>query len=113
MASTPAQQQQASALAPADNVPSASTLIHASRIAMKDDYPIQLDYYLPSCVDKVFIGEDQRTKESFLIKSPDEYTSNIFKVFRNGTEFIVLTENSLYIISANTKKKAIPADYLQ
>jgi hypothetical protein len=94
-------------------IPSAATLSHAARIAIKDDYPIQLDYYAPSCSDKVFIGEDAGTKESYLVKSADEYTSNIMNVFKVGGDFIVLTANSLYIVSAATKKKRLPANFLQ
>ena len=44
-----------------------------------------------------------------LVRSAEEYTSLIQKIFRVETDFIVLTENSIYIISGTTKKKSISA----
>jgi hypothetical protein len=99
--------------AAAELLPSATSLLHAARIAIKEDYPIQLDYYADSCTDKAFIGQDDATKEKILIKARDEYTSNISKVFRVGNEFIILTENSLYIVAATIKTKRLSMDSLE
>jgi hypothetical protein len=96
-----------------ETLPSPTALLHAARIAIKEDYPIQLDYYADSCTDKAFIGQDDNAKEKILIKARDEYTSSISKVFRVGNEFIVLTENSLYIVAATIKTKRISMDSLE
>jgi len=101
---------------PASNVvaseiilPAIKTLTHATRIALEQDKPIMLDYFQDTLDGKAFIGEDNATKEKMLVRSAEEYTSLIQKIFRVETDFIVLTENSIYIISGSTKKKSISA----
>lgn len=93
-------------------LPNEKSLKHASRIAIDDDKPIMLDYYTDTCEGKAFIGEDPDTKEKMLVRSEEEYTSLIQKILRVGDEkigydFIIITENSIYITSGNIKKKNI------
>jgi hypothetical protein len=38
--------------------------------------------------------------EKILVRSEEEYTSPIIKVFGLGTEYVVMTENSLYIVDS-------------
>jgi hypothetical protein len=93
---------------PATNdIPSDKTLLHAARLALEQDKPILLDYFTDSRDGKAFLGEDVNTKEKSLVKSAEEYTSPIQKVFGTKTEFIIITENSIYIVSGNIKKKNI------
>ncbi len=94
-------------------IPPAATLLQAARIATQDDYPIHLDYYADSLNGKAFMGEDDRTKERVLIKGDDEYTSEIHKVYKVGDDFIILTTNSLYIVSAKLQRKRYSLDNLQ
>jgi hypothetical protein len=56
---------------------------------------------------KAVIGVQGQTK--YLIKSDTEYTSSITNIFRVKDEpvFIVLTENSLYIVSADIPVKRV------
>jgi hypothetical protein len=86
------------------------TISNAMRIAIEEDRPILLDYLLPSLNRSAHIGvrrlkqpdgSFKETGDKILIKSADEYTSNITKTYKCDTEFIVLTENSIYIISTN------------
>jgi hypothetical protein len=93
-------------------VPLEATLKHAARIAIEQDKPIMLDYYVDTHEGKAFLGEDSGTKEKMLVRSEEEYTSMIQKLFRVGDEktgydFIVITENSVYIVAGTTKKKTI------
>jgi hypothetical protein len=37
--------------------------------------------------------------EKLLVKSEDEYTTTIAKFYKSGTEYNVITENSIYIVS--------------
>jgi hypothetical protein len=92
---------------PATNLPTDKTLLHAARIALEQDKPILLDYYVATCEGKAFLGEDVNTKEKSLVKSAEEYTSPIQKVFGTKTEYIIVTENSIYIVSGAIKKKNI------
>jgi hypothetical protein len=90
-------------------LPSDKTLKHAARIAIEQDKPIMLDYYTDTRDGKAFLGEDSASKEKMLVRSEDEYTSLIQKIFKVADDFIVITENSIYIISGVTKKKTITA----
>jgi len=59
------------------------------------------------------MGEDTDTKEKMLIKSNEEFTSLIQKVYKVQDDFIILTENSLYIISGKVQKRRIQAKALK
>ena len=94
----------------ASDLPCDKVLIHAARIAMEQDKPILLDYYKETRVGTAFLGEDGDTKEKILVKSAEEYTSPIQKMFKAGDDCIIVTENSVYIVSGAIKKKKISAD---
>ena len=87
-------------------LPSANTLLQAAKIALENDFPIMLDYFRQTG-NTVFIGEDPNTKERILVKSKDEFTSLIKKLYKSGDEFIILTENSLYIVSGKIQKQKV------
>ena len=89
------------------NIPCDKTLLHAARIAIEQDKPIMLDYYLDTKEGRAFLGEDATTKEKMLVRSEEEYTSLIQKIFKVKEDFIVITENSLYIVAGTIKKKTI------
>lgn len=91
------------------NLPSDKTLKHAARIAIEQDKPIMLDYFNDTREGKAFLGEDPVSKEKMLVRSEEEYTSQIQKIFKVAEDFIVITENSIYVISGATKKKNISA----
>ena len=79
-------------------LPSDVTLKHAAKLSIVDDKPIMLDYWAPSLDKKALVGA-RENGEKLLVKSEDEYTSTIAKFYKSGTEYIVITENSIYIVS--------------
>lgn len=87
-------------------LPEFKTLQEASKISIVEDKPIMLDYWLGSINKTVLIGVSKDTVdgmevvEKILVKSEDEYTSPIIKVFKIENEFVVMTENSLYIVDS-------------
>lgn len=89
------------------SVPSATVLLQAAKVAMEQDRPIYLDYWADSVAKKAVIGVQGQNK--CLIKSDTEYTSTIVQIFRVKDEpvYIVLTENSLYIVSSDIPVKKI------
>jgi hypothetical protein len=97
----------------AEILPSAQALSHAARIGIQQDKPIMLDYYVDTANGKAFMGEDTETKEKMLIKSNEEFTSLIQKVYKVQEDFIILTENSLYIVSGKVQKRRIEAKALR
>jgi hypothetical protein len=79
-------------------LPSDVTMKHAAKLAIVDDKPILLDYWTPSLDKKALVGA-RENGEKMLVKSEDEYTSTIAKFYKSGSEYIVITENSIYIVS--------------
>jgi hypothetical protein len=91
-------------------VPSATVMAQAAKVAIEHDRPIYLDYYNDSLEKKCCIGVQGTSK--FLVKSDTEYTSPIENILRIKEEkvYLVMTENSLYIVSAEVAVKKIVAD---
>jgi hypothetical protein len=94
-------------------VPTPQLLLQAAKLGIKDDKPIQLDYYVDTHTGKAFLGEDAETKEKMLVKSNEEFTSLIQKVYKVGEEYIIITENSIYLVSAKIQKRRIQAPALR
>ena len=88
-------------------VPSATVMVQAAKIATEQDRPIYLDYYNDSITKACCIGVQGTTK--MLVKSDTEYTSPIESIMRIKEEkaWLVLTENSLYIVHADIPVKRI------
>jgi len=86
-------------------LPSASVLLKATEVAIQEDKPIFFDYYRDSLEKKCCIGVQGETK--YLVKSNDEYTSTIQKVFKCETCYVVMTENSLYVVDASIPVKRV------
>ena len=86
--------------------PTVQVLSAAAKLSIVEDKPIMLDYWLASLEKNVIIGVKE-DKEKLLVKSEDEYTSPISKIFKVETEYLIETENSLYIVSAGIASKRI------
>ena len=89
-------------------LPDNTTLQHAAKLAMVEDKPIMLDYWTNSLDKTVLIGVKDN-KEKLLVKSEEEYTSPVSKIFKVGKEYIVMTENSIYIVDVEIPTKRISA----
>jgi hypothetical protein len=94
------------------NLISPATLVQAAKLAMVQDNPIRLDYYADSCNGKAFMGEDGEKKEKMLVKSSEEFTSIILKTYKVAEDYIVLTENSIYIVNGKLQKRRIQVNTL-
>jgi len=87
--------------------------VQATKLAIQQDKPVQLDYYVDTLNGKAFMGEDNETKDKMLVKSNDEFTSLIQKVYKVAEEYIIITENSIYIVSGKIQKRRIQAPALR
>jgi hypothetical protein len=87
-------------------LPSEATLKHVSRLAVVEDKPVMFDYWTNSLDNKALIGV-KTNGDKLLVKSEDEYTSTIAKLYKSNDEFIIITENSIYIVSASIPSKKI------
>lgn len=90
-----------------DSLPPPSVLLRAAHLSMTEDKPLYFDYYRESVEKKGCCIGVKEDSTKYLVKSDDEYTSTIQSVFRCETCYIVMTENSLYIVSAEIPVKKI------
>jgi hypothetical protein len=90
-------------------LPENNTLQHASKLAIVEDKPIMLDYWTNSLEKTVLIGVREDNQEKLLVKSEEEYTSPISKIYKVGKEYIIITENSIYIVDVEIPTKKISA----
>ncbi len=79
-------------------LPADVTLKHAAKLSIVDDKPIMMDYWASSLDKKALIGA-RDNGEKLLVKNEEEYTTAIQKFYKSGTEYIVITENSIYLVS--------------
>jgi len=98
----------ANALAADSNyrLPGDITLKHACKLGIVEDKPILFDYWTTSLDKKALIGVKENG-EKLLVKSEDEYTSSIAKFYKSGSEYIIITENSIYIVSSEIPTRKI------
>lgn len=96
-----------------DPLPSPQTLLQAAKLAIQQDKPIQLDYYVDTYNNRAFLGEDAENNEKMLVKSGEEFTSSIQKIYKVSEDFIIITENSIYIVSGKMQKRRIKAPALR
>ncbi len=87
-------------------MPSALVLQYAAQKAEETDRPIMLDYWRDSLSQKVMLGI-RSEGEKLLVKNASEYTSQIVRLFKVENCYLVLTENSLYIVSAGIQSCTI------
>ena len=89
-------------------LPETNTLQHAAKLSIVEDKPIMLDYWTSSLDKTVLIGVKEN-QEKLLVKSEEEYTSPIAKIFKVGKEYIIVTENSIYLVDVEIPTKRISA----
>ena len=89
-------------------LPDATTLQRACKLAISENKPICMDYWTSSVNKTALIGVKENG-EKLLVKSEDEYTSPISKIFKISNECIVLTENNIYLVDINIPTKKISA----
>lgn len=88
-------------------LPSETTLQNATKLSIVEDKPIMFDYWTDSLDKKALIGVREGTNEKLLVKSAEEYTSPIAKFYKSMTEYIVITENSIYIVASDIPTRKI------
>jgi hypothetical protein len=113
LANASATAQTAQTAQSAEIFPNPSALLQAAKLAMAQDKPVQLDYYADTVTGKAFMGEDAETKEKMLVKSAEEFTSLIQKVYKVAEDYIIMTENSIYLVSGKVQKRRIQANSLK
>jgi hypothetical protein len=87
-------------------LPTDKTLKYLAKLSITEDKPIMFDYWGDSLDKTSFIGVSG-DENQMLVKSSDEYTSTILTFYSTDTEYIVITANSIYVVSSEIPKKRI------
>ena len=88
-------------------IPCDTTLQHATKLSIVEDKPVMFDYWADSLDKKVIVGIREESNEKLLVKSAEEYTSPVVKFYKSQTEYIIVTENSIYIVASDIPTKKI------
>jgi hypothetical protein len=80
-------------------LPEDKTLQQAVKLSIKTAKPICFYFYVDSLKKKITICNDGEDK--IIFKNEDEHTSPILNTYKCGGEYIIVTENTIYIVSAN------------
>ena len=83
------------------SLPSSDTLSQAAKLSIKISKPICFYFYIDSCKGAASIVTADGDK--IIYKNNDEHTSPIKNTYKVGNEYLVVTENTIYIVSCNTK----------
>lgn len=81
-------------------LPNDKTLQQACKLSLKTKKPICFYFYIDSLKGKISIVNDG--EDRIIFKSEDEHTSPIINTYKSDNSFIVVTENTIYILSAET-----------
>ena len=89
-------------------LPGDATLKNASKLSIQEDKPIMLDYWMDSCDESASVMVGVKTnEEKLLVRSSEEFTSPISKIYKIGDDYIIMTENSIYIVSSKVPTRRI------
>ena len=87
-------------------LPNSTLWEHVAKIAIVEDRPIMLDYWIDSLDKKALIGV-RENGEKLLVKNSEEYTSPISKIYKVADSYIICTENSIYLAHSEIPTKRI------
>lgn len=87
-------------------LPASSIWPQIAKLSITEDKPIMLDYWVDSLEKKVLIGIKD-DEEKLLVKNAEEYTSPISKIYKLESVYIIITENSIYIVSSSIPNRRI------
>lgn len=82
-------------------LPTDKTLQQATKLSLKTKKPVCFYFYIDSLKGRISIVSDG--EDRIIYKNEDEHTSPIINTYKSDTSFIVVTENTIYILSADTQ----------
>ena len=80
-------------------LPDVKTLTQAAKLSIKVSKPICFYFYVDSLKKKISICSDGEDK--IIFKNQEEHTSPILNTYKCGDEYLVITENTIYVVSSN------------
>lgn len=94
------------------NIPSSTTLAQAAKLSISVFKPICFYFYIDSCKDLIKICTNSQNKDKIIYKNLNEHTSSILNIYKVETEYLIVTENTIYIISSKTGIANMPNELL-
>ena len=82
------------------SMPSNDTLGQAAKLSIKISKHICFYFYIDSCKGNASIITAEGDK--IIYKNNEEHTSPIKNTYKVGSEYLVVTENTIYVISCET-----------
>ena len=83
-------------------LPTDKTLQQATKLSLKTKKPICFYFYIDSLKNKIKIQSENNGEDRIIYKSDEEYTSPILNTYKSDHSYIVVTENTIYILSSDT-----------
>jgi len=84
-------------------IPCAETLQQACKLSIKLQKAIDFYFYVHSLKGNICIASNDDDK--IIYKNNDEHTSPIQNTYKVNDEYLVVTENTIYVISSKTEIK--------
>ena len=81
-------------------MPGITTLSNAAKLSIKLGRPLDFYFYIDSCRGNAQIVNAEG--EKIIYKNNDEHTSPIKHTYKTDNEYLIVTENTIYVISCNT-----------
>ena len=88
------------------SVPSVNTLNQAFKLSIQIGKPIESYFYIDSCKNNISICANDTDK--IIYKNQEEHTSPISNIYKVENEYLIVTDNTIYIISSDTKVAKMP-----
>ena len=85
------------------SIPAPDTLQQACKLSIKLQKPMCFYFYVDSLKGNICIASND--DEKIIFKTNDEHTSPIQNTYKVNDEYLVVTENTIYVISAKTQIK--------
>ena len=82
-------------------LPSDKTMQQAVKLSIKLVKPICFYFYVDSLKGRVCIASDG--EDRIIFKNEEEHTSPISNTYKCDNCFIVVTDNTIYLVSSNTR----------
>ena len=84
-------------------LPSDKTMQQAAKLSIKLVKPICFYFFIDSLKGRISISSDG--DDRIIFKNDEEHTSPILNTYKCDDCYIVITENTIYLISSNTRIK--------
>jgi hypothetical protein len=81
-------------------MPGTTTLNNAAKLSIKLGRPLDFYFYIDSCRGNAQIVNAEG--EKIIYKNNEEHTSPIKHTYKTDNEYLIVTENTIYVISCNT-----------